>query len=94
MVAFGIAVAEYASQDSLDQVEMSSVIEHTMRAIHQMDSPILSRVATELLGWYPHGTEPTVASIARQLNIPWTTATRYCAEVRSIFRQAYSGTLA
>lgn len=88
-VVFGIDVERTARGDASAHLDMRSVIDRTFAVIESLESPALLRVARHLLGWFPDGDEPTVASIARDLHLPWTTTTRYCAEVRTIFRQVY-----
>ena len=89
-LAFGIDVEKASRGDATSPLEMRSVIDRTLAVISSLESPALYQVAVQLLGWFPDGDEPTVASIARSLHLPWTTTTRYCAEARTIFRQVYA----
>jgi hypothetical protein len=90
-VTFGVEVERPSQEDASAHLEMKSVIDRTLRTIESLESPVLLTVAHRLLDWFPDGDEPTVASIARDLHLPWTTTTRYCEEARTIFRQVFRG---
>ena len=75
-----------ASLDASAHLEMQSTIDRVIDACARHESPSVLAVAVEMFSWFPDGLLPSVADIAKQLCLPYSTAKRRRDVVVAIFR--------
>lgn len=90
IVEFGLQVDRPSDSDAAAHLEMQSVIDRTLYEIARFESATLYEVARTMFAWFPDDEQPSMAEVARRVNIPLRTAVRYVHEVESIFKRAYS----
>ena len=74
------------SLDASAHLEMQSTIDRVLAACARHESPMVLVVARSMLSWFPDGSPPSVADIAKQLGLPWSTVKRHHEAVVAIFR--------
>lgn len=87
-------VEAVSASDASGHLEMQNTIDRTLEECARYDSPILLAVAVEMFSGFPNGGTPSVAQVARHLDLSYTTAKRRFDEVANIFEHEISRGLA
>jgi hypothetical protein len=69
---------------------MQSTIDRVIEACARHESPAVLSVARSMFSWFPDGSPPSVADIAKHLGLPYSTVKRRHDDVASIFRRENS----
>lgn len=87
-LVFNNDVENTSSGDASGHLEMQSTIDRTLDECARQASPTMLAVARDMFSWFPEGSPPSVADIARHLGLSYSTAKRRYEEVGLIFERA------
>lgn len=73
--------------DASAHLEMQSTVDRVIDRCARSDSPAMLLVARCMFSWFPDGSPPSVADIAKQLGQPYSTVKRRHDNVVAIFKQ-------
>jgi hypothetical protein len=79
-----------SSLDASAHLEMQSTIDRVIEACARQESPAVLAVARSMFSWFPDGSPPSVADIAKHLGLPYSTVKRRHDDVAAIFRRENS----